>query len=70
MYDASNPAGRLHDILHEAVSLKDENQTAQRVWATVFGVDPNDHQTVMAKLVEVYGLTAYSGERDRSFRGS
>lgn len=56
MYDASNPAGRLHDILHEAVNKKDENQSAQRVWATVFGVDPNDHQTIMTKLIEVYGL--------------
>ncbi|WP_286810244.1 MULTISPECIES: hypothetical protein, partial [unclassified Marinobacter] len=58
LYDASNPAGRLHDILQEAAKKKDGNITAQRVWASVFKVEPDDIQTIMAKLFEVHELVS------------
>lgn len=57
MYDRTNPAGRLHDILQEAAEKKDNNASAQRVWAAIFGIDANDKEGVLERLIELHELT-------------
>jgi len=57
MYDQTNPAGRLHDILNEAAKRTDNNVSAQRAWAATFGLSADDQEGVLERLIELRALT-------------
>lgn len=56
MYDQTNPAGRLHDILQEAAKRTDNNASAQRIWAATFGLGADDKEGVLERLIELHAL--------------
>lgn len=57
----NNPAGRLHDLLTQAVR-QSEQQNTRQAWAAVFGVDPTDTGAILQSLAALIEQIAVGKE--------